>query len=157
MSSGPRPPTRASSGSRTARRRGTTRWPSPRCATTSSQHWWCPLTAVRGCRPGGHRATPPAASPGTSSTTPGRWKPGAETMYAGHDTVLSLAKRLDLDAVSCGYFDPAAPEMLINGRRLGREEREWITGWLRSQYRANPPALFENLGSWVARLAAPNA
>lgn len=80
---------------------------------------------------------------------------GAETMYAGHENVLALAKRLELDAVACGYFDPQAPDMLFNGRRLERVEREKVTGWLLEHYRTDPPVLFESLEAWTGRLSAP--
>lgn len=80
---------------------------------------------------------------------------GAETMYAGHDNVLALAKRLELDPVACGYFDPKAPEMLFDRRRLERGDREKITDWLLSHYVSAPPAAAENLESWTARLGAP--
>ena len=80
---------------------------------------------------------------------------GAETMYAGHTNVLELAERLDLETVSFGYFDPAAPDMIMGGRRLDRQERQAITGWLVERYRTSPPAPFENLQAWTARLAAP--
>lgn len=80
---------------------------------------------------------------------------GAETMYAGHRNVLELAARLDLETVACGYFDPRAPAMLFEGRRLGRDERERITGWLLDHYTAAPPAPFENLQAWTSRLSAP--
>lgn len=80
---------------------------------------------------------------------------GAETMYAGHENVLALTKRLELDAVACGYFDPAAPPMLFGGRVLSEDERRSITRWLKTAYRSSPPAPFENLEAWTNRLAAP--
>jgi len=80
---------------------------------------------------------------------------GAETMYRGHDNVLALTRRLELDAVACGYFDPAAPPMLFGGQALDEEARREITGWLLSAYRDTPPAPFENLEAWTARLHAP--
>lgn len=80
---------------------------------------------------------------------------GAETIYAGHESVLALARRMDLDAVACGYFDPAAPPMLFAGRRLDVGERRAITGWLTVAYTDSPPAPFENLESWTNRLRAP--
>ena len=80
---------------------------------------------------------------------------GAETMYAGHENVLALANRLELDPVPCGYFDPKTPEVLFDRRRLEREEREKITTWLLSHYVSDPPAVAENLESWTARLGAP--
>ena len=80
---------------------------------------------------------------------------GAETIYAGHDHVLGLARELDLDAVACGYFDPSAPPMLFGGRVLEESERRAITSWLTSAYAATPPAPFENLEAWCGRLRAP--
>lgn len=80
---------------------------------------------------------------------------GAETMYAGHENVMALTKRLELDAVACGYFDPAAPPMLFNGRVLKEAERHAVTGWLKNAYAKTPPALFENLEAWTSRLRAP--
>lgn len=80
---------------------------------------------------------------------------GAETMYSGHENVMALTRRLDLDPVACGYFDPTAPPMLFGGRVLRDEERRQITGWLRSAYRDTPPEPFENLECWTNRLAAP--
>lgn len=80
---------------------------------------------------------------------------GAETVYAGHDTVLGLAERLELDVASCGYFDPAAPAMLFGGRRLSLSERQTITRWLLERYETRPPQPFENLQAWTARLLAP--
>jgi len=80
---------------------------------------------------------------------------GAETMYRGHDNVLALTRRLELDAVACGYFDPAAPPMLFGGQALDEDARREITGWLLNAYRDTPPALFENLEAWTARLHAP--
>jgi monoamine oxidase len=80
---------------------------------------------------------------------------GAETMYAGHEHVMGLTRRLELDAVACGYFDPAAPPMLFNGRVLREAERRAVTGWLRNAYAKTPPAAFENLEGWTSRLRAP--
>lgn len=80
---------------------------------------------------------------------------GAETMYAGHENVMALTGRLDLDAVACGYFDPAAPPMLFNGRVLREVERRAVTGWLKDAYAKTPPAPFENLEAWTSRLGAP--
>lgn len=80
---------------------------------------------------------------------------GAETMYTGHRHVLDLVRRLELDAVACGYFDPAAPPMLVGGRVLPEAERRSVTGWLRSAYAATPPAPAENLAAWTNRLHAP--
>ncbi len=80
---------------------------------------------------------------------------GAETMYAGHENVMALTKRLELDAVACGYFDPAAPPMLFNGRVLQEAERRAVTGWLKNAYAKTPPAPFENLEAWTSRLSAP--
>lgn len=81
---------------------------------------------------------------------------GAETMYAGHDHVLGLARELDLDAVACGYFDPSAPPMLFGQRLLDESERRQITGWLMSAYATSPPEPFENLEAWSSRLRAPH-
>ena len=80
---------------------------------------------------------------------------GAETMYAGHDNVLGLTRELELDAVACGYFDPAAPPMLFGGRSLDESERREITGWLMSAYATSSPEPFENLEAWCGRLRAP--
>ncbi len=80
---------------------------------------------------------------------------GAETMYAGHENVLGLARALDLDAVACGYFDPAAPPMLLGSRRLDESERRAITGWLTTAYTESPPEPFENLEAWSSRVRAP--
>lgn len=80
---------------------------------------------------------------------------GAETMYRGHENVLALARRLDLDAIACGYFDPSAPPMLFGGQILDEASRRAITGWLLHAYDHRPPELFENLQAWTARLHAP--
>ncbi|MCU1397809.1 MAG: monoamine oxidase [Acidimicrobiales bacterium] len=80
---------------------------------------------------------------------------GAETMYAGHDSVLGLTRELELDAVACGYFDPSAPPMLFGSRSLDESERRSITGWLTSAYESSPPEPFENLEAWCNRLHAP--
>lgn len=80
---------------------------------------------------------------------------GAETMYAGHENVMALTKRLELDAVACGYFDRAAPPMLFGGRVLSEDKRRGITGWLNTAYSDTPPAPFENLEAWTNRLGAP--
>lgn len=80
---------------------------------------------------------------------------GAETIYAGHDHVLGLARELDLDVVACGYFDPSAPPMLFGNRVLEEPERRAITGWLTSAYANTPPEPFENLEAWSSRLRAP--
>ena len=80
---------------------------------------------------------------------------GAETMYAGHDNVIGLARELELDAVACGYFDPAAPPMLFGSRSLDESERRAITGWLTAAYASSPPEPFENLEAWSSRLRAP--
>jgi monoamine oxidase len=80
---------------------------------------------------------------------------GAETVYAGHESVMALTRRLELDAVACGYFDPAAPPMLFNGRVLEEAERRAVTGWLKIAYAETPPAPFENLEAWTNRLSAP--
>ncbi len=80
---------------------------------------------------------------------------GAETMYAGHDNVLGLARDLELDAVECGYFDPAAPPMLFQLRSLGESDRRAITGWLTTAYAQSPPEPFENLEAWSSRVHAP--
>ncbi len=80
---------------------------------------------------------------------------GAETIYAGHDHVLHLARDLELDAVACGYFDPAAPPMLFGSRPLEESERRAITGWLISAYSSSPPEPFENLEAWSSRVHAP--
>lgn len=82
---------------------------------------------------------------------------GAETIYAGQENVLALARRLELDVVSCGYFDPSAPAMLFGGRLLDRDERLAVTGWLCRRYKTDPPAPFENLEAWIARLSATPA
>lgn len=80
---------------------------------------------------------------------------GAETMYSGHNTVISLAKSLGLEFVSCGYFDPTAPPMLFDGILLSEDQRREITGWLLNAYEESPPAKAENLAAWTARLGAP--
>lgn len=80
---------------------------------------------------------------------------GAETIYAGHDHVLALTRELELDAVACGYFDPASPPMLFNLRPLDENERRAITGWLTTAYTESPPQPFENLQAWSNRLRAP--
>jgi monoamine oxidase len=80
---------------------------------------------------------------------------GAETIYAGHEHVLGLARELDLDVVACGYFDPAAPPMLFGGRSLDEAERRAITGWLTTAYTNSPPEPFENLEAWSRRVRAP--
>lgn len=80
---------------------------------------------------------------------------GAETLYAGQLQVFELAERLGLEPVSCGYFDPEAPGMLLGGRRLRYDERVQVTRWLRERYRSSPPAPFENLQAWTSRLGAP--
>jgi monoamine oxidase len=82
---------------------------------------------------------------------------GAETIYAGHQHVMALTRRLGLDAVACGYFDPSAPPMLFAGRVLGEDERRAVTGWLTTAYSQTPPAPFENLEAWTNRLGAPPA
>jgi monoamine oxidase len=81
---------------------------------------------------------------------------GAETIYAAHTNVMGLVEQLDLDAVACGYFDPAAPPMLFAGRVLSEEERRGITGWLRNAYSQTPPSAWENLEAWTSRLRAPD-
>src|SRR5690606_21354160 len=80
---------------------------------------------------------------------------GAETLYAGQHNVLSLATRLGLELVPCGYFDPEAPGLLLGGRVLPQAERVAVTDWLRERYAASPPAPFENLQAWSSRLLAP--
>ncbi len=80
---------------------------------------------------------------------------GAETMYAGHDNVLGLTRELELDAIACGYFDPAAPPMLFGSRSLAEPERRAITGWLTAAYTDSPPEPFENLEAWSSRVHAP--
>jgi monoamine oxidase len=80
---------------------------------------------------------------------------GAETLYSGQSGVLGLVRRFDLDARSCGYFDPRAPSMMFDGRILTEEERHTVTGWLREHYGSHRPHEFENLEAWTARLAAP--
>lgn len=80
---------------------------------------------------------------------------GAETIYAGHDHVLGLTRELELEAIACGYFDPAAPPMLFGSRSLEESERRTITGWLTSAYESSPPEPFENLEAWCNRLRAP--
>lgn len=80
---------------------------------------------------------------------------GAETMYAGHENVLGLTRELELDAVACGYFDPASPPMLFGSRLLDDAERRVITGWLTAAYATTPPEPFENLEAWCSRLHAP--
>ncbi|MFC7494244.1 MULTISPECIES: flavin monoamine oxidase family protein [unclassified Nocardioides] len=80
---------------------------------------------------------------------------GAETMYAGHENVMALTRKLELDAVACGYFDPSAPPMLFDNRVLSDDERRALTGWLKNAYVQTPPAPFENLEAWTNRIAAP--
>jgi monoamine oxidase len=80
---------------------------------------------------------------------------GAETIYAGHENVLGLTRELELDAVACGYFDPAAPPMLFGSRSPDETERRAITGWLTDAYATSPPEPFENLEAWTNRLRAP--
>ena len=80
---------------------------------------------------------------------------GAETIYAGHDHLLGLARELELDAIACGYFDPAAPPMLFGGRSLEETARRAITGWLTAAYASSPPEPFENLEAWSNRVRAP--
>ncbi len=80
---------------------------------------------------------------------------GAETLYAGQENVMALVRRLGLEPVACGYFDPEAPPFLEQGRPLPEAERRGITGWLRQAYAATPPAPFESLAAWSGRLAAP--
>ncbi len=82
---------------------------------------------------------------------------GAETMYAGHTTVINLAKRMDLEFVACGYFDPTAPPMLFDGVLLDELQRREITGWLLTAYAEHPPAPAENLAAWTSRLSAPKS
>ncbi len=81
---------------------------------------------------------------------------GAETLYAGQENVLALARRLGLTLTACGYFDPAAPTLLFGGQRLPAAEACAVTDWLRRAYRERPPAPFENLEAWCARLGAPS-
>lgn len=80
---------------------------------------------------------------------------GAETLYSGQSAVMGLVRRFDLDARSCGYFDPHAPLLMFDGRVLAEEERRKVTGWLREHYRGHRPHESENLEAWTARLAAP--
>lgn len=82
---------------------------------------------------------------------------GAETIYACQESVLALVRRLGLDAVACGYFDPTAPSMLYSGRALDEQERREITGWLLRAYRDTAPEPFENLEAWSNRLRAPRS
>ncbi|MGH3098158.1 MAG: flavin monoamine oxidase family protein [Streptosporangiales bacterium] len=80
---------------------------------------------------------------------------GAETIYSGQESVLALGRRLELDAVACGYFDPAAPRILFGGQLLEERARREITAWLLSAYSDTPPEPFENLEAWTSRLHAP--
>jgi polyamine oxidase len=81
---------------------------------------------------------------------------GAETIYAGQPNIMALVARLGLEAKPCGYFDPEAPPILFGGRKLDEPERRRITGWIVAAYRERPPAPFENLEAWTARLGAPS-
>jgi monoamine oxidase len=80
---------------------------------------------------------------------------GAETIYAGQANVMALTREMGLEAKACGYFHREAPPMLFGGQRLAEPARRAITGWLVAAYRDHPPAPFENLQAWSARLRAP--
>src|SRR5215211_1681147 len=74
---------------------------------------------------------------------------GAETVYAGHETVLTLCSELDLDVVRCGYFDPDELAFAVGKRVLPRDECARVVAELRSAYRSSAPTSLEprSLGS----------
>jgi len=76
---------------------------------------------------------------------------GAETVYAGHETVLTLCSELDLDVVRCGYFDPDELAFAVGKRVLPRDECARVVAELRSAYRSSAPTSFESLEAWVRR------
>ncbi|MEN3283381.1 MAG: hypothetical protein V7607_4521 [Solirubrobacteraceae bacterium] len=76
---------------------------------------------------------------------------GAETIYRGHDTVLGLCARLELDVLRCGYFDPDALAFAVGDRLLAPDESRRVVAELRGAYRSSPPAAFESLEAWARR------
>lgn len=76
---------------------------------------------------------------------------GAETIYAGQDSVIAVCRRLGVELLPCGYFDFRVPRLAVGNRMLGADEAEAVVEELAAAYRRAPPASFESLAGWGRR------
>lgn len=76
---------------------------------------------------------------------------GAETLYAGQDHVMRLAAEFGLSLVSCGFFDPATPPIIVAGHRLDEDRARGLVDELDQARTAYPSSPFENQEAWANR------